>query len=451
MPSGGGGADAGPAARHGKACPASFVFVTSDHIDSRMSNRRTGPEGPSLFDNPDPSVLSVRELVTDLKLTVEQAFGAVQVEGEVSNFKRPASGHCYFTLKDADAQIRCVMWRFRANSIFFEPRDGLLVRAHGAVSLYERRGDLQLIVDRLQLAGEGALQKAFEELKQKLRQEGLFNAAHKKPLPPFPETIGIITSGTGAALQDILSILRRRFPQVRVLVCPVQVQGLGAAETIAEALDAFNEVPPGDPLRTDVLIVGRGGGSAEDLWAFNEEAVARAIYASEIPVVSAVGHETDVSIADFVADVRAATPSMAAELVVPDRRELAVAVTGAYAYLRDYTQRLIQDRRQHVRHLVRSYAFNRPLDRLRQEQQRLDDLTGRLHRAMRQRLTDHRRALTHVADRLHALDPERPLRQGYARVERAGQRVRNAADLQPDDAVTLRFHDGQRTAHIDPK
>ncbi|ARA91712.1 MAG: exodeoxyribonuclease VII large subunit [Bacteroidetes bacterium] len=415
-----------------------------------MNNRRSRPEGPSLFDPAEPAILSVRELVRDLKEAVERGFGHVRVEGELSNVRRPASGHCYFTLKDADAQLRCVMWRFRAGALFFEPRDGLLVRAHGEVSIYERRGDLQMIVERLEPAGEGALQQAFEALKEKLRREGLFNAAHKKPLPPYPEAIGIVTSGSGAALHDVLSILERRYPLVRVLVCPVQVQGLGAAAAIAEAIAAFNALPPGDPLRPDVLIVGRGGGSAEDLWAFNEEPVARAIFASEIPIVSAVGHETDVSIADFVADVRAATPSMAAELVVPDRRDLIAAVRGARDALRSAMQRRLMQHRQHIRHLVRSYAFNRPPDRLRQEQQRLDDLTDRLHRAMHQRLQDRRRALAHLEDRLHALDPERPLRQGYARIERHGQRVRNAADLRPDDAVTLHFHDGARRARIEP-
>ena len=415
-----------------------------------MSNRRTDRQGPSLFDATEPDVLSVRAFVGGLKALVEEAYRDVWVEGELSNFKRPASGHCYFTLKDADSQIRCAMWRHRAGGLFFTPRDGMQVRVKADASLYERRGDLQLIVHQMQPAGEGALQKAFEELKARLRDEGLFNAAHKKPLPPYPEALGVVTSGTGAALQDILSILNRRFPQVRVFVCPVRVQGAGAAQEIAEAIEAFNAVPPGDALRVDALVVGRGGGSTEDLWAFNEEIVGRAIYASEIPIVSAVGHETDVSIADFVADVRAATPSMAAELVVPDRREVALAVQSFHGYLHEHVTRQITDGRHQLRHLTRSYGFNRPVDRLRQQQQRLDDLSGRLQERIDRRLADARRDVASARDRLHLLDPERPLQRGYVRVERDGHAIRRAEALQPGDAVVLRFTDGSVPARVEP-
>ncbi|HMB89444.1 MAG TPA: exodeoxyribonuclease VII large subunit, partial [Rhodothermales bacterium] len=263
------------------------------------------------------TILSVSDLTRGLREVVETQFDNVWVEGELSNFRQYRSGHCYFTLKDDDAQLRCVMWKHFTQYVFFDPQDGMLVRLHGHASVYETRGELQLVTRSMQLAGEGALQKAFEELKQRLEAEGLFAPGHKQSLPPYPESIGIITSGDGAALHDILSVLSRRFPQVRVLVCPVHVQGMGAAEEIAEAITTFNSLPPGDDFRPDVLIVGRGGGSAEDLWAFNEEVVARAMYDAEIPTISAVGHETDYSISDYVADVRAATPSMAAELVVP--------------------------------------------------------------------------------------------------------------------------------------
>ncbi|WP_456425644.1 exodeoxyribonuclease VII large subunit [Rhodocaloribacter sp.] len=394
-------------------------------------------------------ILRVIDLVSGVKDLVRAHFREVWVEGELSNFKRPASGHCYFTLKDRDAQIRCVMWRTRARSVFFRPEDGMLVRVRGEVTVYEVRGDLQVIVHAMELAGEGALQKAFEELKRRLAAEGLFDAARKKPLPRFPETLGIITSGTGAALHDMLSILERRFPLVRVLVCPVQVQGLGAAEMIAEAVETFNAVPPGDPFHADVLIVGRGGGSAEDLWAFNEEIVARAIFASEIPVISAVGHETDVSIADFVADVRAATPSMAAEIAVPDRREVAAEIRGLHAAMRETLLRRITERRQRIAHLTRSHAFNRPVDRLHQHSQRLDDLLARLHRCPPRLTEQRRRHVEALAARLALLDPRRPLRQGYALVRRDGEAVSSATGLHPGDAVTLRFHDGERTAVIE--
>lgn len=392
--------------------------------------------------------LRVIDLVTKVKDLVQSRIGEVSVEGELSNFKRPASGHCYFTLKDAEAQIRCVMWRTRARGLFFQPEDGMLVRVRGEVTVYEVRGDLQMIVYEMMLAGEGALQKAFEERKRRLAAEGLFDAQYKRPLPRYPETVGIVTSGTGAALHDMLSILERRFPLVRVLVCPVQVQGQGAAEMIAEAIEAFNAVPPGDPFRADVLIVGRGGGSAEDLWAFNEEVVARAIFASQIPIISAVGHETDFSIADFVADVRAATPSMAAELAVPDRQEVAAEIRGLHGAMRTSLLQRISAGRQRIERLIHSHAFNRPLDRLQRHSQRLDELIARLHRSL-PRLTEERRRHTEaLAARLALLDPQRPLRQGYTLVLRDGEAVTAAADLQAGNVVTLRFHDGERTARI---
>ncbi|MFQ5568568.1 MAG: exodeoxyribonuclease VII large subunit [Rhodothermales bacterium] len=395
------------------------------------------------------TIFTVSDLAGSLKEMVETHFDDVWVEGELSNFRQYRSGHAYFTLKDEDAQLRCVMWKGVARYVFFEPQDGMLVRIHGHASVYEPRGELQLVTRSMQLAGEGALQKAFEELKQRLSDEGLFAPEHKRPLPPYPETIGIITSGDGAALHDILSILRRRFPQVRVLVCPVHVQGLGASEEIAEAITTFNALPPGDPFRPDVLIVGRGGGSAEDLWAFNEERVARAIFAARIPVISAVGHETDYSISDFVADVRAATPSMAAELVVPHRRDVATLVRGLYAYLHDRTTELVVNHRQRILALTRSYSFHRPVEQLRREQQRLDALTARLHRSARHTLQRERQRLETTQHRLEILDPRRPLERGYARVEREETPIRNAADLHPGDRVTLHFLDGTRDARIE--
>jgi exodeoxyribonuclease VII large subunit len=396
------------------------------------------------------TILRVCDLMGALRTLVSTQFADIWVEGEVVGFKQHTSGHCYFTLKDASAQVRCVLWRSSAGAVYFAPRDGLLVRARGQVAVYETKGDLQLVVRAMELAGEGALQQAFEALKRKLAAEGLFDAARKQPLPPFPETIGIITSGTGAALHDILSILQRRFPLVRVLVCPVQVQGLGAAEAIAEAIAAFNAVPPGDPLRPAVLIVGRGGGSPEDLWAFNEEVVARALFASTIPTISAVGHETDVSISDFVADHRAATPSMAAELVVPDRRDVAQLVHSlGYTLTQGIAQRLRMGRQQ-VQALTRSWAFNRPTDRLRQSAQRCDDLTERLRQALPRLLERQRLHVEALQQQLLLLDPGRPLRQGYVRVARNGAQVSSAPLLHPGDIVTLHFHDGTHRARIAP-
>ena len=398
---------------------------------------------------PDRTIHSVSDLVGGLKQVVESNFGDVWVEGEVSNFRRYRSGHCYFTLKDEGAQLRCVMWKGFARYVFFEPQDGMLVRLHGYASVYEMRGEMQFVARSMQLAGEGALQKAFEELKQRLEAEGLFAPVHKRPLPPYPETVGIITSGDGAALHDILSILGRRFPQVRVLVCPVHVQGMGASDEIAEAIGTFNALPLGDAFRPDVLIVGRGGGSAEDLWAFNEERVAQALFAAEIPTVSAVGHETDYSISDFVADVRAATPSMAAELVVPDRRDVAALVGGLYSTLHDHLIDGIDGARQRILSLTRSYRFHRPVERLRQAQQHLDEVTARLHRSTRNRLQHEQLHLQALTQRLDALDPRRPLKRGYVRVERDGEPVREAAQLDPKDQIVLHFRDGSRQARIE--
>ncbi len=398
---------------------------------------------------PRDTIQSVSDLVGGLKRIVEAHYNDVWVEGELSNFRRYRSGHCYFTLKDEDAQLRGVLWKGYARSVFFEPQDGMLVRVRGYVSIYEPRGEMQLVTQSMQLAGEGALQKAFEALKKRLEAEGLFAPSQKRPLPAYPETIGVVTSGDGAALHDILSILRRRFPQVRVLVCPVRVQGLGAAEEIAEAIVTFNALPPGDPFRPDVLIVGRGGGSAEDLWAFNEERIARALFAADIPTVSAVGHETDYSISDFVADIRAATPSMAAELVVPDRRDVAALVGGLYAHLHDHLTDQIGDARQRILSLTGSYRFHKPVERLRQAQQRLDEITARLHRSTRHRLQQQRQHLEALERRLDALDPQRPLLRGYIRVERDGIPVREAAQLHPNDQIMLHFKDGTRQAHVD--
>jgi exodeoxyribonuclease VII large subunit len=396
----------------------------------------------------DSRVLSVTELTGGLSDLVEEHYDDVWVEGELSNFTRAASGHCYFTLKDEDAQIKCVMWRHLTQYVFFEPEDGMQVRAHGNASVYQKRGDLQILVDQMRRAGKGAQQEAFERLKRALKKEGLFDAERKQALPSFPETIGVVTSGQGAALQDVLSVLERRFPAAHVVVCPVPVQGVDAPQAIADAVARFNAVPDGDPQRPEVVIVGRGGGSTEDLWAFNEEVVARAIAGSALPVVSAVGHESDVSIADFVADERAATPSMAAEIVVPDRRDVGRTVRDLHDRLRDVVMRTIQDGRQTVDRLVSSRAFHDPVRRLKQHRQTVESLAGRLERSM-DRLVERTRSRTErLHDRLLAADPEAPLRRGYSYVYRDDTPIRSAADLASGDRVTLHFHDATREAEV---
>jgi exodeoxyribonuclease VII large subunit len=394
------------------------------------------------------AVLSVTELTRGLNDLVEAHYDDVWVEGELSDFTRAASGHCYFSLTDEDAQIRCVMWKYRTQHVYFEPEDGMQVRVHGHASVYERRGDLQIIAQSMREAGTGAQQQAFEALKRKLRAEGLFDPERKQPLPTFPETIGVVTSGQGAALQDILSVLARRFPPARVVLCPVPVQGLDAPQAIADAIAAFNDVPEGDAQRPDLLIVGRGGGSTEDLWAFNEETVARAIDASALPVVSAVGHESDVSIADLVADERAATPSMAAEIAVPDRRDVAARVRDLYDRLRDRTQRQIQDARRHVDALVSSRAFHAPIHRLERYQQQLDGLVDRLERHGTQVVEQARTRLERLKGRLRAVDPEQPLRRGYVYPTRDGAPVSSAETLDAGDRLRLHFHDDDRQVEV---
>ncbi len=402
------------------------------------------PSSPSS----ERTILSVRDLIGGLTRVVEDAYSDVWVEGELSNFSRAASGHCYFTLKDGDAQISCVMWRHLTKYVFFEPKDGMQVQLHGDASIYERRGDLQLMVQSMRRAGKGALQEAFEELKRQLEQEGLFDDARKQPLPTFPETIGIVTSGQGAALQDILSILERRFPAGRGGLCPVPVQGMDAPQAIADAIVRFNAVPDDHAHRPAALIVGRGGGSTEDLWSFNEEVVARAIAASDLPIISAVGHETDVSIADLVADTRAATPSMAAEIAVPERRDIQMQVQALYDRLHEQVAGQVREHRQRVEYLVGSRSYHQPVHQLSQYRQALDHLIGRLERVGTRLVERHQTRLDRLRSRLLALDPEGPLRRGYALVEREGTPIHRAQALTPGDDVTLRFLDDAQPARI---
>ena len=403
-------------------------------------------EGPLISVASARRVLSVSEFASGLRASIEREFANAWIEGEISNLRTPASGHCYFTLKDESAQLRCVMWRSTMRGIPFRPRDGLHVRVRGDATLYEARGDVQIVVRLLQAAGEGALRQAFEDLKRKLSDEGLFDPAIKKPLPPLPRHIGIVTSGDGAALQDILSILRRRYPIARVSVHAVRVQGYGAAEEIAYAIEACSAMQ--DHSRPDVLIVGRGGGSIEDLWAFNEEVVARAIHRCAVPVISAVGHETDFSIADFVADFRAATPSMAAELVAPDRADLIRHIYALHDRMSAHHRVRIERSRRQVMYLLNSYVFNRPLDRLRQQQRLVRDLGERMIRCLDGQITGRRAALQALKSQIHLLDPRRPLERGYVLVEKNKRRVRSASDLRTSDDVTLHFADGQRAARI---
>ena len=346
-------------------------------------------------------MFTVAELTLRLKARLEEAFPAVWVEGEVSNLRSPASGHAYFTLKDDLAQLRCVLFRGRGRRVRFELADGLQVLVFGGLDVYAARGEYQLVVELMEPKGLGALQLAFEQLKRKLDAEGLFDAARKRALPPFPRTIGIVTSPTGAALRDMLHIIGRRFAELRVLVVPVRVQGEGAPAEIVQALRDLGEVAG-----LDVVIVGRGGGSIEDLWAFNDERVARAIAACPVPVISAVGHETDFTIADFVADLRAPTPSGAAELVVREKLHVIRALADLYGRLTKAMRARVEQGRERTLVLARRRVLTEPARALRDRHRRLDELAARLRAAARA----HRREITHrVALATNALSSLHPL------------------------------------------
>ena len=354
-------------------------------------------------------VLSVSDLNRYSRELLEAAFPSVWVEGEISNFSAPSSGHWYFTLKDSDAQVRCAMFRNRNLRARLRPANGDRVLVRGSVSLYTARGEYQLIAEELEAAGAGALQRALALLRQRLAAEGLFAPERKRALPPFPAHLGVITSATGAALHDILTVLRRRYPPLRVSVFPVPVQGEGAGAQIAAAIASANRVAATLDPPLDVLLVGRGGGSLEDLWAFNEEILARAIHASALPVVSAVGHETDFTIADFVADVRAPTPSAAAELLTPDRDTLLRSLAASRTRLAQLLSRELAARRQRLEWLTR--RLRHPGARLREQAQRLDDLELRLRAGMRHRLQIAESRLAHARTGLAAHSPARRLEE----------------------------------------
>lgn len=369
-----------------------------------------------------PRILSVTELTRTVRDLVEGMLGEVWVEGEVSNYRKQASGHQYFTLKDDRCQLPCVL--------FFRPglrhatvplAEGMLVHVRGQMTVYEARGQYQLNVQLVQAAGAGLLAAKFEALKRKLAAEGLFNAERKRPIPRFPKAIGIVTSPTGAAIADMLNILHRRAPWIQILINPVRVQGTGAAAEIAAAVAEFNSgaLPP-----VDVIVVARGGGSSEDLWEFNEESVARAIFASEIPVVSAVGHEIDFTIADFVADLRAPTPSAAAELVAPDSAALSARFEQWAGVLERRMREAVRNRQAQLTYFMRSALFQEPKARLEELAQQIDDVSERLARQAAARLAEERTRLEAARSSLREHRPDQVLRIRRQEVEALGERLR---------------------------
>ena len=446
-----------------------------------------------MFDPPatdDRKALSPSQLNALARNLLEDAFPLIWVEGELGNLSRPASGHLYFTLKDERAQVRCALFKPKSQWLKFVPREGLRVLARGRLTLYEARGDYQLILDTMEEAGEGALRRAFEQLKAKLQAEGLFDRTRKRPLPDHVRRLGVLTSPSGAAVRDVLSVLRRRFPLLEVDILPVQVQGDTAAAQIVRMLQAA-----GRSGRYDALLVTRGGGSLEDLWAFNDEALARAIAASPVPVVSAVGHEVDVTLADFAADLRAPTPSVAAELLVPDRADLAARLRADARRLQTLQQRLLhqaaqrsdraalrlqtqrpqarlealhrrqhdalrrlhaawarqdQQRRAQLRHAAAVLRASRPQRRLSLLRERLRALAPRPQAATARSLQRHALRLHGLARSLEAVSPLATVARGYAILLREdGRIVRSVADTARGDRLDARLHDGVLKLRVD--
>lgn len=391
---------------------------------------------------------SVAELTIYIRelFDVNEALQDVWVQGEVSNMRRAASGHWYFTLKDSQAQLRCVMWRSSAERQSINPQDGDAILAHGRVSVYDAQGVYQLYADQVRPVGMGDLYAQFERLKARLEAEGLFEAARKRPIPPFPRQIGVVTSAEAAAFQDIQNVLRRRFPLAQLILSPTLVQGAEAPAQIVRALERLNA-----HTQADVILVIRGGGSIEDLWAFNDEGVARAIAGSRIPVITGVGHETDFTIADFVSDLRAPTPSAAAELATPDGDELRAGLRALDEQLEALLENQLFTRRANLGAARRTLGHVSPLSRIRSLRQRLDDWDARMHNAQIGRLGRLGERLAARAAALRAADPRSILARGYAVVYRSedGTRITSARGIRPGVGITVRFHDDELKARVE--
>ena len=382
---------------------------------------------------------TVSQITRKIRASLEHNFSNISILGEISNVRTPGSGHVYLTLKDKSSQLQAVVFRNIANKIKFELKDGMEVISFGSVTVYEPRGQYQLIINKIEPKGIGALQLAFQQLKEKLVKEGLFDQAHKKPIPFIPQKIGVVTSPTGAAIKDILNIIDRRFANIEILIYPVKVQGESAAQEIAEAITELNALTD-----IDVIIAGRGGGSMEDLWAFNEEVVARSIYNSRIPVISAVGHEIDITIADLVADKRALTPSEAGELVVP-RKDLLLDMLEKLntRLLQSLTGKLRLSKERLVR-VANSYVMRQPFDRLRRWQQRLDEFAQRLNINITHALNTEREKLSGIAGKLESLSPLNVLKRGYTITTRLedNKSLREAKGLNKGDKIKTNFSKG---------
>lgn len=392
-------------------------------------------------------VLSVSQLNRYIKMNfdADENLANIFISGEISNFTNHyRTGHLYFALKDDSAAVRAVMFNSSAKRLKFMPEDGMKVIARGRVSVYEASGQYQLYVDDMQPDGVGALNLAYEQLKEKLQKEGLFSELHKKPLPPYPEKVGVITSPTGAAVRDIINVLGRRFPYAEIVFCPVLVQGEGAHLQLTDAVNLFNS-----ERAADVIIIGRGGGSIEDLWEFNDEGLARAVYNSDIPVISAVGHETDFTICDFVADMRAPTPSAAAELAVPDANELQYALSALKNRMFLNVSSGIADRRSRLEYLTSKGALKSPDEMLSNRSQRLDTAFSKMLSSYENRIGGKKVEFISAATALSKLDPMSVLMRGFAFVsDKSGKNVYSSQALAKGDKINVRFHDGSAVCEV---
>lgn len=392
-------------------------------------------------------VLSVSQLNRYIKMNfdADENLANIFISGEISNFTNHyRTGHLYFTLKDDSAAVRAVMFNSSAKRLKFMPEDGMKVIARGRVSVYEASGQYQLYVDDMQPDGVGALNLAYEQLKEKLQKEGLFSELHKKPLPPYPEKVGVITSPTGAAVRDIINVLGRRFPYAEIVFCPVLVQGEGAHLQLTDAVNLFNS-----ERAADVIIIGRGGGSIEDLWEFNDEGLARAVYNSDIPVISAVGHETDFTICDFVADMRAPTPSAAAELAVPDANELQYALSALKNRMFLNISSGIADRRSRLEYLTSKGALKSPDEMLSNRSQRLDTAFSKMLSSYENRIGGKKVEFISAATALSKLNPMSVLMRGFAFVsDKSGKNVYSSQALAKGDEINVRFHDGYAVCEV---
>ncbi|MFZ2324017.1 MAG: exodeoxyribonuclease VII large subunit [Ignavibacteriaceae bacterium] len=383
-------------------------------------------------------IFSVSEITKSIKFILESTFEKISIEGEISNFKAHGSGHWYFNLKDESAVINCTMWKGINNYVFFSPQDGMKVIVTGRITVFPPRGNYQIDVRSMKPAGVGELQAAFERLKNKLQSQGFFDPDHKKEIPQFPKKIGLVTASDGAAIKDMISVAERRFPVAELIVVPTKVQGAGAAENIVESISKLNALKD-----IDVIIIARGGGSIEDLWAFNEEVVANAIYKSKVPVISGVGHEIDFTIADFVADLRAPTPSVAMELATPNIEDISRFISESYYSIYTTIEKKIDDYKSIIRDATTSYAFKYPFERIRKNSQAVDQLSFLMGKEIDKILLAIKHKISLLAKTIEANDLDRTLKKGFVLIKQNSKYVSRKKYFRKQNPAIIKFYDGE--------